>query len=579
MPATADEIDIDAELDRCCRSPVYFVWNYCRIKDRKSKGFIPFRMWPDQVGVLRLLFACSFAILLKARQIGMTTLVVCYAVWLAIFRPGSLILIFSKTQNEAKDVLRRIKATVASLPSWQQPSEILVDATQQWEWSNGSRFITFASRGPGGDSYTADLVIIDEADLIPELNQLLEGAEPTVAGGGQLVLLSRVDKGKPNSPFKEIWRGAVKGENEYKPKFIPWFSRPDRSPQWYETQKRNIESRTGALDDLYAQYPATPEEALAPRQLDKRFPIKWLQDCFEDKTPLPLTVTPLAGVAGFRCYELPKVGCDYIIGMDVAEGNPNSDDSVCCVLNRTSLRQVAVLSGKYEPAALAQIGKQIADWYRNAWIQVERNNHGFSCIDELRKLRARILAGPDNKLGWWTHLRGKVGMYNSVAEALRCRSCTITDKQTLDQLAELDAVTLAAPESGGRDRGREDTDGAVRHDDCAVAFALALVGAATPVRKGDLHVQTFNRTPDAVDEERIRELKTLGTGVKYFPSLGEYWVQRERDGQRHDIFGTTDEAAAQLASATVDALLAGQPIGDSAVELEVSMWVKARGWV
>jgi len=109
VPATADEVDIDAELMQCARSPVYFVWNYCRIKDRRTRGFIPFHMWPDQVAVLRLLFACAFAILLKARQIGMTTLVVCYAVWLGIFRPGSLILIFSKTQSEAKDVLRRIK--------------------------------------------------------------------------------------------------------------------------------------------------------------------------------------------------------------------------------------------------------------------------------------------------------------------------------------------------------------------------------------------------------------------------------------------------------------------------------------
>jgi hypothetical protein len=314
---------------------------------------------------------------------------------------------------------------------------------------------------------------------------------------------------------------------------------------------------------LWAQYPATPEEALAPRSLDKRLPFKWLKQCYEEGKCLPLNFTPFAGVDGLRCYALPQVGKDYIVGVDVALGNPNSDDSVCCVLERHSLRQVAVLVGKYEPAVLAQYASRVAAFYRSAWLQVERNNHGIACLDELRKLRCRVLAGRDNKPGWWTDQKGKYMMYDSVADSLRCGSCTIVDKQTLDQLASLEIGTLSAPEGD--------------NDDCAVAFGLALAGAAQPVRKGELYVHTFKHAPDEVRNDKVIESKT--PGVTHYPNVGEWWVQRERDGQRYDIFGSSDQASAELASSAVDALLVGQSVGDTPIEQEVLQWMKGKGWV
>ncbi len=36
-------------------------------------------------------------------------------------------------------------------------------------------------------------------------------------------------------------------------------------------------AQRGTDDDFFAEYPATPEEALAPEQLDRRLPLDWLQ--------------------------------------------------------------------------------------------------------------------------------------------------------------------------------------------------------------------------------------------------------------------------------------------------------------
>jgi len=567
MQAVENEIDIPTEIARCQASCAYFIYNYVRLRDAKTRKMIPFRLWPAQVEMLKLIIENQFVVLMKARQTGFTSLCVGRAIHMALFQPGSVILVFSRGQKESKDIIRRIKAGIAALPDWMRPANYPTEATQELELSNGTRIISFASRGSGGDSYTADLAIVDEADLIVDLNELLEGLEPTIAATGQIILLSRVDKAKANSGFKRIYRASVDKLNEYVNGFIPWFSVPSRTKDWYERQRRNIETRTGALDDLYAQYPETPEQALAPRTLDRRFPFKWLEQCYEPGTELPLRLTPFAALVGnLRIYTLPRPGDEFIVGVDVALGNPNSDDSVCVVLNRRTLRQVAILVGKYEPGVLAHYAVKLGIYFNKAWLNIERNNHGVACIDEARKAKARILAGRDNKLGWWTDLKGKFMMYDAVAESLRCGSCLIVDKQTLDQLTAVEIGTLNAPEG--------------EHDDCAVAFGLALHGAATPIRKANLEVLTYERTPATEKTATPSE----GTHVEWIESNGEWWAQTFRDSERIDLHGSTDKAEAEFAGACADALLAikgpvNAPLGDAPLQISVYQLLLDRGWI
>jgi hypothetical protein len=575
MTAAVAELDPVTEILRSRSNPLYFVWNYCTVRDEKTKRRVPFRMWPEQSATLKTLWQSRFVILLKARQIGMTTLVVCYAVWLALFHPGSVVLIFSKSQKEAKDVLKRIRQTIRGLPVWMQPGEFVVDATQELELSNGSRFITFASRGPGGDSYTASLVIVDEADLIPNLNELLEGAEPTIAADGRLILLSRANKKDPNSPFKRMYRAARDGLNEYVARFIPWSAAPWRTKEWYDAQRRKIESRTGALDDLYAQYPATDEESLAPRELDRRFRAAILVKCFAKAEPLPLSLTPWPAVEGLRVFERPKPGFYYAIGADVALGNPNSDDSVACVVERASQREVAILQGKYEPGDLAKWIARLAQWYNRASVLVERNHHGEHCISSLLHMppsvapRPRLLVGRDNHYGWWTDYQGKRRMYAQLADSVMCGSCTIVDQATYDQLISLDAEKLEAPEG--------------QHDDCAVAFAIAIYACSTPVRKPELTVLTYDRQAKPEQEAPAPRPpdETIGeVEIRFVDNTGEWWAIAHRDGERLDLLGSADRKQAEAAGEAYRRLTGGgEGPTDDPIEREVWARITERGWM
>ena len=195
---------------------------------------------------------------------------------------------------------------------------------------------------------------------------------------------------------------ARQGQNDWLPVFLPWQARPDRDAAWYEAQRHDVLARTGATDDLAEQYPATDAEALAPRMLDKRIPAIWLQQCYREFGPSTSLPEDAPAIPGLQVYFDPEPGCMYVIGADPAEGNPTSDDSALCVLDADSGIQAAELAGKFEPSVFANYALQLARWYNQAGILVERNNHGHAVLLWLREHGQGLqpLHGPDDKPGW-----------------------------------------------------------------------------------------------------------------------------------------------------------------------------------
>lgn len=434
---------------KCSRSVIYFVDTYCQIYDATQSKWIPFKLWPAQVNVLNTLARDRLVIVLKARQLGLTWLCLCYVLWRAIFHPIFTGLAFSRRETEAKYLLspERLRGIYKRLPDWMKVKKFIVDSGLQWQLSNGSTIYGFPTTA--GDSYTAGFAFVDEADLVPDLDDLMTAVKPTIDGGGQMCLVSRIDKANPNSAFKNIYRTAVKGENGWTPIFIPWYARPGRTQEWYEEQKADILGRTTALDDLYEQYPATDEEALRPPELNKRFPTKWLDRVYDEIPPLGEDVTGLH-LPGLRIYAMPKVRMEYVIGTDPAEGNPTSDDSVAAVADYLTGEECAVISGKFEPAILCAYIAQLSRFFNFAPILVERNNHGHAVITTLNNeadyFDIQVLYGTDNRAGWFITQKGKAIMYSEAAMAIRDQEAIIHDPTTYSQLQMVGGDKLEAPE-------------------------------------------------------------------------------------------------------------------------------------
>lgn len=419
-------------------------------------------MWPEQEEVVRAFFANDKLIVLKARQLGLSWLFVALQLWTLDFQPGSATLIFSLSDREAVALFRdRMKEMHRRLPEWMRSETGDLDNDHAWRLVNGSTARCFPSSA--GDSYTATCVLVDEADLIPDLNRLLLSVEPTMSAGGKLVLISKADKRRPGSDFKKIYRAAAQGRNDFRPVFLPWHVRPERrTGDWYERQRRDSIENTGSLDNVKENYPATAEEALEPRTLDKRIPGDWLTAVYVPTRPASPDGAP--SIPGLRIYTPPVQGRTYVIGADPAEGNPTSDDSALCVVDAETWHQVACLAGKFEPSTLAAHIEAVSIYYHKAAALVERNNHGHAVLLWLKdNTHVKRLKGDDGKAGWLSSSKGKTVMYDLVAEATKNGELAIVDEETYLQLASIDGSSLRAP-SG-------------EHDDRADALALAIVAA------------------------------------------------------------------------------------------------------
>jgi hypothetical protein len=452
----------------CKRSAAYFIHHYCWIYDAEAREWIPFHLWPEQFEVIQQFQLHKLLVVLKARQLGMTWLFLALALWLMIFWPIATILIFSKRDDEAVYLLgpERLKGMYMRLPSWMQAESVVTNNDHEFMLSTGSVARAFPTTA--GDGYTATMVLADEADLVDNLDRMIRSVKPTIDAGGWLVLLSRVDKSKPNSSFKKIYRAAKAKLNEWVAIFLPWWVHPDRDEAWYEREKRNVESTTGALDNLYEQYPKTDEEALAPAQLDKRIPAVHLQKCYQEQASLDPLPSAAPSIPGLKIFKSPVAGRRYVWGADPAEGLPTSDDSSTDMVDVLTGEQMAKFAGKFSPSVHAAHTAKLALYYNSAAGLPENNNHGHAFILWIEQnSRLKVLKGHIERPGWSNTTVGKVLLYDFMAEAAEHGECIIHDFDTLLQLQAIEKSTLLAP--------------AGDMDDQADSFALAQIARSIPV--------------------------------------------------------------------------------------------------
>lgn len=267
---TAQQTTSKIEWIACQESPVYFAHEHVQIYDALEKTWIPFRLWKAQARTLKTIQQNRLVIILKARQLGVTWLALVFALWLMLFQPAATVLLFSRRDDEAIELLKRLSGIYARLPRYLQAESVVTESKHEMELSNGSRAMAFPTTG--GDSYTATLVIADEFDLVQNQSDMLGSVQPTIDNGGRMILLSRPDKARPGTEFKNRYKGAMAGANDWTPVFLPWFVHPRRDLTWYEARKAEALTTTGSLDELHEQYPATEQEALQPSAASLIYP-------------------------------------------------------------------------------------------------------------------------------------------------------------------------------------------------------------------------------------------------------------------------------------------------------------------
>ena len=107
---------IREEYVKCAKNPVYFFKKYCYIQHPK-RGKILFDLYPFQEDVMGELDKHRYNVILKSRQLGISTLSAGYSLWMMLFHDDKNILVIATKQEVAKNLVTKVRYMHESLPS------------------------------------------------------------------------------------------------------------------------------------------------------------------------------------------------------------------------------------------------------------------------------------------------------------------------------------------------------------------------------------------------------------------------------------------------------------------------------
>ena len=386
------------------------------ITKNASQGFVPFEFNEaqstinarleeqlEQTGRVR-------AIVLKARQQGISTYCAARVFWKTFFTPYTRSVVMahdSATSDALFNMSRNIIDNMENPPKLQKSNakEILFE-----ENKSGYRLYTAGAKEAGRGT-TPTIAHLSEVAFWQFDEQILAGLFQGISQEqGTEVILESTANGASGEVYR-LFQGAMRGENEYIPIFLPWFitkeyrrTAPEdmelSEEEWELLEKFELDN-----DQLYwrrlkiaesgdrkfkQEYPSTPEEAFlvtgnsvfdqekvnsivvqAPeyvRHFDEN------SNYFEDSREGHLEL-----------WRSPNFDDRFIIGADVALG-VGQDYSTAVVLNKE--RQVCALfrDNFTDPSNFGDILFYLGRYFNNALLAVESNSLGIATLNRLKQM-------------------------------------------------------------------------------------------------------------------------------------------------------------------------------------------------
>jgi hypothetical protein len=316
--------DLIQELIKCKDDPVYFIKNYVWLQ-HATKGKILFKLYDYQEELVRACEENDRVIALISRQMGKTQTISMYLLWFAMFNRDKTIVIASKNNAHAMEIMDRIRFAYEELPHWLKAGCKYYNK-HNIEFDNGSRIKSEATTEKTGRGLAISKLYLDELAFISPRVQtaMWRSLSPTLSTGGQAIISST-----PNGDtdlFADLWRGANSQQNAFKPVFYPWNLHPDRDETY-------IKKMQGELGPIGFRQEVLCEFISSDAMLIDSLRLSFL------KGKKPLTEN-----MGFKFWtnDIGGKTKTYLIGLDPATGN-GSDFTVIEVVEFPAMKQIAEL--------------------------------------------------------------------------------------------------------------------------------------------------------------------------------------------------------------------------------------------
>ncbi len=358
--------EIVKELVKSGKSPGYFINKYVKIS-HPIHGLVPFHTYDFQDEVLEKFNDYRFNVVLKARQMGISTLTAAYIVWLMMFYRDKNILVMATKFHTASNLVKKVKAIMKALPDWIRIAEISIDNRASFELSNGSQIKASSTSADAGRSEALSLLVIDEAAHVEGMDELWVGLYSTLSTGGRCISIST-----PNGVgnwFHKTYIDADEGRNDFHPTSLKWDLHPDRDQDWFDKETRNM-TRRQIAQELECNFNMSGETVINPEDIDRM-----MAQCIEPKYRAAFD-------RNFWIFQKYDPTNSYLLSADVARGD-GQDYSVFHIIKLETMEVVAEYQGKPDLDQYSQILFDAGKEYGGCMMVVENNNVGYSVLTKL----------------------------------------------------------------------------------------------------------------------------------------------------------------------------------------------------
>ena len=419
-------------------------------------------------------------IVLKARQMGLTTWAAGRFFLKTILQPGTLTLEVAHTQEAAEEIFRIVHRFVHNMPEALRKgplktSRANVRAIAFPAMDTQYLVISAGERNAGRGLTVQNLHCSELARWPGNPAETLAGLLAALTPNGEMILES-TPQGVGGCFYEEWQRAAETGTVRH---FFPWWLEPRYRERAVDAALLTREERelidrfsldleqigfrrqvSASFRKLASQEYAEDSESCFRASGDSVFELSAIEDCLR-AAPGPLQTRRNGEL---EIWLPPVQGKQYVVAVDPAEGGSEGDYSAAQILDMETALQCAEFAGHLGGHELARLVTGLAREYNEAWLVVERNNHGagvLAHIDEGSPYER--MYRQHGKTGWLTNSVTRPAILGRFGAALVERPECFKSRKLL---AECRSFVRMRDGSTGAQSGA--------HDDRVMAMAIAM---------------------------------------------------------------------------------------------------------
>jgi hypothetical protein len=423
-------------------------------------------------------------IVLKGRQLGISTASEAVLFNWCFMHPGSNALVLSKSTADSEYLFEMTKLMWDNWPFRHMFTESHKSVRRlAWQQTGSSMRIATAKGREVGRGQTIHAVHCSEVAFWPRPEELMLALRQAVPEKpGTIMILESTANGVGNW-FHEQWFAAKAGETDFIAMFFPWFlhdeySIPNTTLQYGDLQEDEREIiqrfpeiglpqlawRRWAIRNLCdndvskfnQEYPNDDHEAFLSTGRNV-FPLDALEKCYEPKqgargylTPIRDPLNPQGtfhkdGSGNLTVYKYPKPGEKYVVAGDPTR-TTWGDPACIQVINRYTYEQCAVWHGHCTPVPFADRLAELGYFYNTATVNCEVEGGGLSSINILTskmfypdvwrwRVADKMPGNRTNSYGWSMNWQRKHMCISFIIDRLAQGMLRIHDEVTIDQMA------------------------------------------------------------------------------------------------------------------------------------------------